>query len=486
MSEPIRILHFDDDTFELERMRQHLSEGNYELKSCKNFDEFLEIINNQVFEPHVFIQDVFLGDESRDGIAVIQTIRERFPYSVIIVSSSLDDSKTIARAFTVGADDFISKICEEFEVDFRIHNALRVAQVKRNILGTQAPSAVKPSADNIVGATLQRIARRIPQLMGSAINAVFVGGETGTGKEVVASLFQKNLNSDVPFVRVNCGSFAPGILESELFGHVRGSFTGALVDKKGWIESAHGGWIFLDEVATLSATAQVALLRALENQEVTRVGSTKTIEVNFRLISATNENMEQLVLQGKFRADLWQRFKETEIILPPLRERKEEIPAIVDCFLKTMRGGPYTISGPTLSVLSEYDWAQGNVRELRNCLRAMTEFSANKQLTPVTLPQRIFRAQEGLPEESVSANFSIDKVMINFPKSSPFKFAELEDDLLVCSIEKIAGHFGNLTLRQLSSTMGISRSTLTSRIKEMIRSGRIEVARIEKILNLSL
>ena len=151
-----------------------------------------------------------------------------------------------------------------------------------------------------------------------------------------------------------------------------------------------------------------------------------------------------------------------------------------------MRGGPYTISGPTLSVLAEYDWPQGNVRELRNCLRAMTEFSVNKHLTPVTLPQRIFKAQESLPEENIETNFAIDKIVLDFPKSSPFKFSELEDDLLLCSIEKIAGHFGNLTLRQLSLTMGISRSTLTSRIKGMIRGGRTEPARIEKILNLSL
>ena len=484
MTEKIRVLHFDDDSFEIERMRRHLDPNRYEFKSCNQFGEFLNVINHELFEPDVFIQDVFLDDTERDGIAVIQTIRERFPYAVIIVSSSLDDPRTIARAFSVGADDFISKICEEFEVDFRIQNALRVSQLKRNVLDSSTRSNPKIFAEDVIGATMQRLAQRIPRLMESAINAVFVGGESGTGKEVVASLFQRNIPPSTPFVRVNCGSFATGILESELFGHVRGSFTGAVADKKGWIESADGGWIFLDEIATLSSSAQVALLRALENQEVTRVGSTKTITVNFRLISATNENIELLVEEKKFRGDLWQRLRETEILLPPLRDRKDEIPEIIQYFLKIMRGGPYTISGPTLSVLGAYDWPQGNVRELRNCLRAMTEFSANKQLTPITIPQRIFKEEQ--TQENVAADFSADKIGVNFPKSSPFKFAEMEDELLVCCVEKVASHFGNLTLRQLSTTMGMSRSTLTSRIKEMMRSGRMDPSRIEKILNLSL
>jgi transcriptional regulator with PAS, ATPase and Fis domain len=289
-------------------------------------------------------------------------------------------------------------------------------------------------------------------------------------------------------------------LESELFGHVKGSFTGAMADKKGLIEAASGGWIFLDEVATLSPSAQVALLRVIENQELLRVGSTQPKQIQVRVLSATNEPLPLLVKEGKFRKDLWQRLCEAEIILPPLRERPGEIEPLVRLFCSVMPGGPYTVSETALEVLVSLPWKAGNVRELRNCLRAMTEFHVNKLLTPLSIPDRIWKClddevmpmeKENEPEATAPAAIKTiaskqsEEIRISFDTTQPISYDHMSDVLLLELTKKLTEHRGKLSLRQLAKIIGVSRSTLSGRLKALVQKNIIGLNELVTLVGLS-
>jgi DNA-binding NtrC family response regulator len=350
------------------------------------------------------------------------------------------------------------------ELSLRVYNSYRLATMKRGVNFTAQP--VDKDIPRPVGATMERIARRIPLILDSAISAIFIGGESGTGKEVVADLIGSALPPETPFIKVNCGAIAPTLLESELFGHVKGAFTGASADKRGLLEAASGGWIFLDEVATLSPSAQVALLRVLENHTMLRVGSTKPVHLDLRVLSATNEPLETLVAEGKFRADLWQRLRETEINLPPLRQRPDEIPALVERFCNKMNGGPYTVSGPAMAVLTSASWRAGNIRELRNCLRAMTEMHVNKLLTPLSIPERLWEdigekpetqtQDQAEPKPQVLLDDSEDNgIVIPWTYDDKQTYDHLTDLLLLTLTRKVASRNGRLSLRSLAQTIGM-------------------------------
>ena len=333
----IQIYHLDDDVQILERMERILSKNmmGHPIKT-HGFESLTEFEKSLSGKPHVdiFILDAHLGDSPlksdpliADGPRIAATCRERYPESLIFICSSATDIKTIRASLQMGANDFIAKESKPDEILSRIESALR----ERSQNG-------RPLADDHrehVGSTLAAISLRAPNLINSAVNCIYIEGESGTGKEVAAATFERALPAGTPFVKVNCGAIAASLIASELFGYAKGAFTGATTDKAGLIEASDKGWIFLDEIATLPSEAQVSLLRAIDNQAVRRVGSTVERQVSFRVISATNESLEELVEQGKFRKDLWQRLRETQINLPPLRERRHEIPELIDFFCKT-------------------------------------------------------------------------------------------------------------------------------------------------------
>ena len=315
---------------------------------------------------------------------------------------------------------------------------------------------------------MRKICQRVPQIINSAISSVYIEGESGTGKEVVADLFG-SFARNTPFVKLNCGSIAPSLLESELFGYVKGAFTGALSNKAGIIETASGGWVFLDEVASLSKSAQVALLRVLENQEVIRLGESHSRKINVRFIAASNVCLSHLVEEGKFRNDLWQRLCETEIILKPLRERRSEIPELIEYFCKNMRGGPYQIEKTAMNVLSQMPWDDGNVRELRNCLRAMTENQNNGILSPMGIPERI------LIKSKLKKNLTYQKdirenhilVPIKDIHGNHLKLKDMHELLLNNYFNMLKSEKVNLTA--LAETLGIARSTIQIKFKKYLK-----------------
>ena len=453
------------------------------MESTSNVSDFRQKLSNY---PDLVILDIHVNDPEFTGITLTRETRQSAPDTVILMCSSADDLRTIADCLNADADDFISKMSDKGELSLRVYNSYRLATMKRGVNFTAQP--VDKDIPRPVGATMERIARRIPLILDSAISAIFIGGESGTGKEVVAP--------ETPFIKVNCGAIAPTLLESELFGHVKGAFTGASADKRGLLEAASGGWIFLDEVATLSPSAQVALLRVLENHTMLRVGSTKPVHLDLRVLSATNEPLETLVAEGKFRADLWQRLRETEINLPPLRQRPDEIPALVERFCNKMNGGPYTVSGPAMAVLTSASWRAGNIRELRNCLRAMTEMHVNKLLTPLSIPERLWEdigekpetqtQDQAEPKPQVLLDDSEDNgIVIPWTYDDKQTYDHLTDLLLLTLTRKVASRNGRLSLRSLAQTIGMSRSTLSSRLKNLVHRNLISTTELSQLVGIN-
>lgn len=494
LSPVLQVVHLDDDPFELERVKsaleQHAVEGSFVVESVASTSDYIDSIKSKK-QIDIVILDVYIGDEKLNGINVVSTTRQYAPNAVILMCSTADDVSTIADCLSVGADDFISKQSDRGELSLRVYNSYRLAKLKTgSVVGARQESS---DQDQPAGATIQNIRLRVPRIIQSAITAVFIRGESGTGKEVVADLFGQHL-PDRPFIKVNCGAIAPTLLESELFGHVKGAFTGATADKRGLFEAADGGWIFLDEVATLSSFAQVALLRVLENHEVVRVGATKPVSIDIRILAATNEPMEQLVREGRFRADLWQRLREAEIDLPPLRERTNEIPDLVAYFCRSMPGGPYSVTNPVMQLLASYPWRDGNIRELRNCLRAMTELHIDKVLTPLSIPSRI---RDDLRGDTLASSSSpgisetplvraglgdLREIIVRCsPKDWP-NMDVLSDLLLLELIRKLFQEQGKLSLRGLAQVVGISRSTLSTRLKAIVQRNLIDIAELSRMV----
>lgn len=488
----LRVLHVDDDPFELDRVRKALE--TYAI-DCRFAVESLasaaacEARLVALPTPDIVVLDIHLGDGVPGGIELAAKTRRLAPQAVIIMCSSADDVSSIAEGLGAGADDFLSKKSDRAELALRIYNSYRLSKLKQGGTTADGPSrAAATSKMDLVGATMERVARRMPLIINSAITAVFIGGESGTGKEVVASICAHALKAGTPFVAVNCGAIAPTLLESELFGHVKGAFTGAATDKRGLFEAASGGWIFLDEVATLSPAAQVALLRVLENKELLRVGSTKPITIDVRVLCATNENMDQLVKDGKFRRDLWQRLREAEVLLPPLRERPDEIRPLIAHFCKTMAGGPYQASGPVMEVLVNVSWREGNVRELRNCLRAMTEMHVNKLLTPLAIPKRIWEEFGDKPkdDQAIVTAGAPEAPASGGNISLPWRqnYDDMADLLLIEMTRCLAkGRAKQIPLRELSELTGLARSTLSGRFQTIRHKNLVDWSELAKIVS---
>lgn len=460
------LIHLDDDPLELKRLVRNLTTNSKNLTF--HINSFLSIRDfklhlKQLKELDFAILEVYLSDElNQTGISVVQELKKSHPNIIILMSSNLDDPDTILQSLRAGADEFISKKMEKNNV------VDKILQVRNSVMNKRGIRISNKKEEYIFnkysGESMKKISRRIPQIVNSAITSVYIEGESGTGKEIVAELFE-DFSKNVPFVKMNCGSISPSLLESELFGYVKGAFTGANTNKAGLLEAASGGWFFLDEVASLSQSGQVALLRALENQEVTRIGESFARKIKIRFIAASNVPLIQRVKEGKFRNDLWQRLCETEIILKPLRERKSEIPDLILHFCKSMKGGPYQIEETALNVLCQLPWQEGNVRELRNCLRAMTEHQTNKVLTPMGIPERILLKNKDVtnPEEISEDDFI--KIPFKDNNENFLDYEKMTEILLERYIEKFA--HSKLNITKLAKKLGIARSTLQAKVKKM-------------------
>ena len=475
------LIHLDDEIQILDLYATaftHSSNANlFHITSCSSVSEFEERLA-ALKRVDIFIIDLYLGTSADEGLSIVSFCRASFPSSLILVSSNAKDHNLIRSSLQIGADDFIPKDLDTEDMVRLVDNKFQIHSLSRRIAKSQKTMA---------GTFMQNTSKRIPNIISSAINCVHLFGETGTGKEIIADTFENNLPSNTPFVRVNCGAISHSLVVSEMFGHCKGAFTGAICDKKGLIEAANNGWIFLDEVATLPSDAQSALLRAIDNQKIRRIGSTKDFTVNFRVLSATNEALEDLVTAGKFRKDLWQRLREAEIILPPIRERKNEIPELIQYFCETMRGGPYTLAPTVMEILSAYDWREGNIRELRNCLRSMTEKAVDRLLTPTCIPERIWRSalekSEGhMPVNQKNNSLPKTTIELSWQDTSHPNFEKLCSILLMQLIRSQHESHGKVSMRSLSRLLGIPKSSLPLKIKRIVEFGLAHKSEIHDLI----
>jgi two-component system, NtrC family, response regulator AtoC len=392
MSEPegANILVVDDDAVTRDLLNEVLSEEGHLVVTSGSGEEALEIGRRQSFD--VIISDMKLGP-NLNGLDVLRTYKAIQPESEVILITAFGSMETAIEAVKAGAFDYLSKPFKLEEVVLVVGRALRnrsLINENRNLkrqLGTQAQNTTLVGRSPAMLEIYKKIA-----MVSDARSTVLITGESGTGKELVAKALHYNSGrAKEPFVAVNCGALTESLLETELFGHVRGSFTGAFENKRGILEQASSGTVFLDEVSEMSRSLQVKLLRTIEEQEVRRVGGSEIVHIDVRFIAATNRPLDDLVRQNRFREDLYYRLRVVEIDLPPVRDRSDDIPLLIDHFLRRLgqeREQSYSISPETLATLVSYGWP-GNVRELENALESAVAVNRTGVITPEDLPVKL-------------------------------------------------------------------------------------------------
>lgn len=384
------ILVVDDEPLVRRSLSEFLTLEGYSVSSAENGREALELL--KTYTADIIITDIKMPEI--DGIQLLKHIkREQAGIPVILITGygSIDSA---VNAIKDGAYDYVTKPIVDSEIKLVIERLIKQRQLQEeNVkLKQQLSAAQRERFHNIVGKDekMQKIYTLI-EAISSTRATVLIHGESGTGKRVIAHAIHKynELEREKPFIEVSCGALTETLLESELFGHTRGSFTGAIKDRMGRFELADKGTIFLDEIDASSPALQVKLLRVLQDGEFERVGDAKTIKVDVRVIAATNQNLQELITQGKFRKDLYYRLNIISIDIPPLRERKEDIPLLAEEFIK--KHARHTskkiegISDAAMRILSGYHWP-GNVRELENVLERAVILSKGKIVTPEDLP----------------------------------------------------------------------------------------------------
>jgi DNA-binding NtrC family response regulator len=439
----VHILVVDDDLETRNLLGEVLREEGYHVTTSGGAEEALEIGNTEVFD--VIISDMKLGSEL-NGLDVLRAYKSIQPESEVILITAFGSMESAIEAVKAGAFDYLSKPFKIEEVVLQVGRALGNRSLIRENRHLKRQLESQSGISSLVGRNpaMVQIYKKIAMIADSRAT-VLITGESGTGKELVARAIHYNgSRAREMFFAVNCGGLTESLLESELFGHVRGSFTGAFENKRGIFEEASGGTVFLDEVSEMSPALQVTLLRALEEGKVRRLGSNQWIKIDVRLIAASNRELGDQVKQGKFREDLYYRLRVIELDLPPLRERSEDIPLLVDHFLKQYgqeRGREYQVSNDALLCLVAYGWP-GNVRELENALEAAVALNRTGVITLEDLPPklRIIEDRGKRPEDLFADLPSLE---------------ELEKRYLAHLLKLTGDH-----KTQVASIMGVDRKTI--------------------------
>jgi DNA-binding NtrC family response regulator len=364
-----RILIVDDEEIVIKSCVRILDGGDFQIDAVEDGFAALRKIEEEPYD--VVILDIMMP--KMDGLEVLRRVKESHPDIDVIMVTGLSQIDTAVQAMKLGAFDYLAKPFDPDELKLVVRRALERRELLQENLNLKSAVSSKYRFENIIGSSpqMQSLYRLVAQC--SPTNStIMLTGESGTGKELIARAIHYNsLRKDKPFVAIDCNALSDNLLESELFGHVRGSFTGAIANKKGMFEVADGGTLFMDEIGNFSLATQAKLLRVIQEREFRAVGDTKSQPANFRLITATNKDLKAMVAAGTFRDDLYYRINIFPIHVPALRERRDDIPALAMHFLKILSeelGKKVTdISEGAMSALVNYDWP-GNVRELENAL----------------------------------------------------------------------------------------------------------------------
>ena len=388
----LRLLFVDDEQHLREFMRTELPRLGHDVTVCPDSKTALEVIKKSAFDAAILDMRM---EHDKAGLHVLAALKQAYPDTEAVIMTGYGSTETAVEALRLGAFDYLTKPCKLADIEgllLRIQEKRKLKH-KTAALETRVQAAEGPGL--VVGNSpaMEPVARFIGQFAPTDAR-VLITGETGTGKEVVArALYQNSQRADMPFVPVNCGALSANIVESQLFGHKKGAFTGADRDHKGFFEVANGGTVFLDEVGELDLPVQAKLLRFLEAGEIQRLGDNQPITVDVRVICATNRDLRQMVAERTFREDLMFRLNKFPLHLPPLRDRRPDIPDLARHLLARAAKRPVEavaglLTPEALGVLLDYHW-QGNVRELANAMEYAWIVSGGQPITPAHLPHDV-------------------------------------------------------------------------------------------------
>jgi DNA-binding NtrC family response regulator len=446
------LLLVEDETGLRHAIADQLSDRGYHVEQADSGETALARLADFAFD--IIITDLRLP--GIDGRAVVEAAIARYPEIVVIVVTGFGTVKDAVEAIKRGAWDFVSK---PFQIDELLHvldAALEQRRLKSENAYLRAQLEERYRFEGLIGKS--RPMTRLFQLLETVAttnSTILINGETGTGKEVVARAIHHNSPRKAHrFVALNCSAIPETLLEAELFGHVRGAFTGAVGNRQGRMEQAHKGTLFLDEVGTMSSALQMKLLRVLQEREFERVGDSHTVKVDVRIIAATNSDLRQMVEEGAFRGDLYYRLNVIPIQIPPLRDRKEDIPLLVQHFLDKFQNKQMTVSQEALRWLMSYHWP-GNVRQLENAIERAVAFSGGRAQIDVTdMPPELDQAADmpmssavALPENGLDLDAFI---------------AGIERDLIQRSLERTGGNKG-----KAARLLNLKRTTLVEKLKRL-------------------
>ena len=442
-----RLLIVDDNEDNLKSLEIAFSRAGYEVLTASGGQQAIDILKS-TGAIDVVICDLRMPDIS--GMDVLAVTRELEPQPFVILLTAYGTIESAVEALKAGAFHYLTKPVNLTELRLQVSRAVELQNLKRENMILRRELGARRGCEDIVGESpeIKAVIERV-QLIAETRATVLIEGESGTGKELVAKAIHRASNrADKPFIPIHCGALSETLIESELFGHEKGAFTGAVARKLGLIELADGGTLFLDEIGEIPLSTQVKLLRVLESHEFMRVGGIEPRKVDIRIIAATNRVLSEEVEEGRFREDLYYRLNVVKITLPPLRSRRSDIPLLVHHFLRQFEKehgkGPLTVSPEALEKLKSYHWP-GNVRQLRNIIETVVVFSSGSTIRVEDLPPELFSSRQE---------------KLEFEMGVPLD--ELERRAILKTLELTAGNRS-----KAAEILGISRRTLIRRIKEL-------------------
>jgi len=452
MSKGERILVVDDEEIMCEVLSALLASEGYQIDLARDGAQALRMIREK--EYGAILLDLMMPEV--DGFQVLEELNRLESHPSAIVLTAYATIEKAVKATRLGAFDFITKPFKNDEILLALKNALEHRRLSEENIRLKQSLQERYSFKNIIGksAPMQQIFDLVTQV-GPTRSTILIHGESGTGKELVAkALHAASTRSEAPFVAVNCGNIPPDLLESEIFGHVRGAYTGATSSKKGLFEVADGGTLFLDEVATISMEIQAKLLRVIQEREFRRLGGLENIKVDVRIIAATNVDLQKSVREGTFREDLYYRLNVIALKIPPLRERSEDIPLLVEHFIQKFaeenEREPCTLDPGALKTLLDYDWP-GNVRELENVIERAVVLSSGKVITDDLFPKNL--------------TASLTEGALRFPGDGlPLKerVANYEKALILAALEKT-----DWNQKKAAQLLAVNATTLSEKLKRL-------------------
>jgi DNA-binding NtrC family response regulator len=416
--EPLKILVVDDEAPIRDMLQKALTQrGGFPVEVAQNGIEAIEKIGKDVFD--LVLTDLMMPE--MDGLELLKTVKGTRPEVMVILMTAYGSIETAVEAMRIGADDYITKPIDFNELLIHISKAQKESALLKENRLLRMEVREKFEFSNIIGKSkkMQEIFALIEKVASSNSTVVVYGG-SGTGKELVAKAIHYNSpRADRPFIPFNCGAIPETLVESELFGHTKGAFTGAIQAKRGLFEEANGGTLFLDEISTTLPSVQVKLLRVLQEKEVMKVGSTERTKVDVRMIAATNVDLEAAMRKGNFREDLFYRLHVFPISLPDLKDRKEDVPLLayhfLDRYSKEARKEIKGISKQAMKLLLEYHWP-GNVRELENTIERAVIMTDQEYLVPNDFPKDLTEGFSEMIKRGVKDRKSLDDIKSEYIK----------------------------------------------------------------------